>query len=66
MRFLMITWTDVFYGIGDFFQWCFKGMRVLAQSPNIILGLIIIFLLAYWCVKITQQNKKAEANGTYK
>jgi hypothetical protein len=66
MKLLMVTWTDVFYGIGTFFQWCFKGMRALGQFPNVIMGAIIIFLLAYWCVKIVQQNKKAEANGTYK
>ena len=63
---LMITMTDVFYGIGDFFQWIFKGMRVLGHGPNIILWIIIGFLLFYWTRQIMKQNKEAEKNGTYK
>jgi hypothetical protein len=66
MTLLMITWTDVFEATGSFFYWIFKGMRALGQSPNVIMGSIVIFLLAYWCVKIIQQNKKAVQNGTYK
>jgi hypothetical protein len=66
MKTLMITWTDIFEGTGTFFQWCFKGMRLLGQGPNIIISLTIIFLLTYWCLKIVKQNKEAERNGTYK
>jgi hypothetical protein len=66
MKALMITWTDIFNGIGGFFQWCFKGMRLLGQGPNVIISLTVIFLLTYWCIKIVQQNKEAERNGTYK
>jgi hypothetical protein len=66
MKLLMITWTDLFNGIGEFFYWCFKVMRTLGQGPNIIMGSIVIFLLAYWCVKIVQQNRKAAETGTYK
>ena len=66
MKLLMITWTDLFNGIGDFSYWCFKGIRALGQGPNIIMGGIVIFLLAYWTVKIVQQNKKAVQDGTYK
>ena len=62
---LMITWTDIFNWTGDFFYWCFRGMRKLEQLPNILLGGAIIFLLAYWCFKIVQQNKAAQRNGTY-
>ena len=66
MTLLIITWTDIFEKTGEAFYWCFSIMRKMAQSPNIICGSIIVFLLAYWCVKIFQQNKKAVANGTYK
>lgn len=66
MRALMITWTDIFEGTGTFFQWCFKGVRALGQGPNIILGGIVIFLLAYWSFKIIKQNKEAARNGTWK
>ncbi len=62
----MITWTDVFYATGDFFQWIFKGMRALGQGPNVILWIIIIGLIIYWPYRISQQNKEAERNGTLK
>jgi hypothetical protein len=62
----MITWTDVFNATGDFFYWIFKAIRGLGQLPNVVMGGIVIFLLAYWCIKITQQNKKAVQDGTYK
>ena len=42
MKMLMITWTDIFEGTGVFFQWIFKGMRVLGQSPNLIIWIMII------------------------
>jgi hypothetical protein len=66
MKLLMITWTDVFEATGSFFYCIFKFMRALGQGPNIIMGSLVIFALAYWTVKIMQQNKKAEQNGTYK
>ncbi len=47
MASLMITMTDVFYGIGDFSQMIFRGMKTLGHGPNIILWSIIAFLLAY-------------------
>lgn len=66
MKLLMITWTDVFEATGSFFYWIFKLMRALGQMPNVIMGSIVIFLLAYWTIKIMQQNKKAAQDGTYK
>ena len=45
MTSLMITMTDVFYGIGDFFlNLCLKEMDVLGHGPNIILWSIIVFI----------------------
>lgn len=64
MTSLMVTMTDVFYAIGDFSQWVFKGMRVLGHGPNIILWIIIAGLLAYWTRQIIKQNKEADKNGT--
>ena len=61
---LMITMTEVFYAIGDFFQWSFKGIRALGHGPNIIIWLIIGFLLAYWTLQIIKQTKEAKKNGT--
>ncbi|MBI3520751.1 MAG: hypothetical protein HY062_15540 [Bacteroidetes bacterium] len=64
MTSLMITMTDVFYGIGDFSQYVWKGMRVLGHGPNIVLWSIIIFLLIYQTLQIIKQNKEADKNGT--
>jgi hypothetical protein len=64
MTSLMITMTDVFYGIGDFSQYIWKGMRVLGHGPNIILWSIIAFLLVYQTLQIIKQNKEADKNGT--
>ena len=58
--------TDVFYAIGDFSQWVFKGMRVLGHGPNIVLWTIIAFLLVYQTLQIIKQNKEADKNGTLK
>ena len=61
---LMVTMTDVFYGIGDFSQMVFKGMRSLGHGPNIVLWIIIGVLLAYWTRQIIKQTKEADKNGT--
>ena len=64
MTSLMITMTDVFYGLGDFFQFLFKGIKALGHGPNIILWIIIFSLLVYWTLQIKKQNKEADRNGT--
>lgn len=66
MTSLMITMTDVFYGIAGFFQWIFKGMKVLGHGPNIIMWAIIAFLIGYQVVRMMKENKEAERNGTLK
>jgi hypothetical protein len=64
MKLLMITWTDVFYAIGDFFQWIFKGMRVLYQGPNIVIWILILGILVYWTLRLARYKKAAQRNGT--
>jgi hypothetical protein len=61
---LMITWTDFFEGCGSFFQWCFKGMRVLGHGPNWIISTLIIGILLYWCLRIVKYKKEAQRNST--
>lgn len=62
----MITWTDIFNGIGDFFMWTFKGMRALGHIPNVILWCIIASLLVYWVLQMKKHAKDADRNGTLK
>lgn len=61
---LLITWTDVFYAIGDFFEWIFKGMRVLGQGPNVIIWIGIVFAITYWTFRLNRYRKEAKRNGT--
>ncbi|MBX3164293.1 MAG: hypothetical protein KF900_07405 [Bacteroidetes bacterium] len=61
---LMITWTDIFYAIGNFFEWIFKGMRVLGQGPNVLISIFIIGLLGYWIYRLNKYSKEAKRNGT--
>lgn len=64
MASLMITMTDVFYALGDFSQWVFKGIKVLGHGPNIILWSIITGLLIYQVFRMMKENKEADKNGT--
>ena len=61
---LMITWTDIFEGIGVFFEWIFKGMRVLGHGPNVIIWILIVGILAYWTMRLSRYKKEARRNGT--
>jgi len=64
MNSLMITWTDIFYAIGDFFQWIFKGMRVLNQGPNVIIWILIIGAITYWTLRLNRYRKESHRNDT--
>ncbi len=64
MKLLMITWTDVFYAIGDFCQWVFKGVRFLGQGPNVIIWILILGILVYWTMRLNRYRKEAQRNGT--
>lgn len=61
---LIITWTDVFEGIGKFFQWTFKGMRALGQMPNVFISIFVIGMLVYWTIRLMKYKKIAQRNGT--
>lgn len=64
MTSLMITMTDVFYAIGDFSQWVFRGMKHLGHIPNVILWVFIFIMLVYQTRQIIKQTKEADKNGT--
>lgn len=63
----MITWTDIFNGIGDL---CTNGLfpilRAIGHKGNILCGGTIVVLLFYWMYKIPKLNKEAEEKGTLK
>lgn len=64
MKLLMITWTDVFEATGRFFQWIFKGMKMLGHVPNVIIWLLIIGILTYWTLRLNRYKKEAKRNST--
>ncbi len=64
MKSLMITWTDIFYGIGDFFQWLFKGIKALGHGPNVIIWIMIIGAIFYWTMRLNRYRKQASRNNT--
>lgn len=64
MTSLMLTWTDVFYAIGDFSLWVFAGMKKLGHGPNIVLWTIIFALLVIQTRRIIKETKEADRNGT--
>lgn len=64
MNQLMLTWTDVFYAIGDFFLWFFQGIKALNQIPNVIIWILILFAIVYWTVRLNRYKNQASRNGT--
>ena len=58
--------TDVFYGIGNFFQWTFKFMKGAGNVPNLIFWIIICSLIVVWLRMQAQFNNEAKQKGTLK
>ena len=44
----MITWTDIFEGIGRFSYSVFGFMKSLGHGPNFFISLFIIGILTSW------------------
>lgn len=65
MQSLVITWTDIFYGIGDACtNILFPILRILGHKPNVLLGGIIVGLLFYWMYRIQKYKKESVEKGT--
>ncbi len=56
--------TDVFNGIGDFFQWSFNLIRCLGNGPNIFFWLLIATLFVVWLRMQIKFNKEAKEKNT--
>ncbi len=55
---------EVFYAIGDFFGWVFKGIEFLGNTPNYLyIGVIFIFL-AVWTIKMLKHRKDNEEHAS--
>ena len=64
MKHLMVTWTDIFIGIGDFCQMIFRGMKMMGHGPNVFISIFIIGLLGYWIMRLLRYKKEAARNST--
>lgn len=58
--------TDVFNGIGSFFQWTFQFMKGLGNGPNLVFWLIICGLVVTWLRMQAKFNTEAKEKGTIK
>ncbi len=58
--------TDVWNGLGHFFQWTFGMMKALGNGPNMFFWILIIVLIGVWLRMQSKFNKEAEANNTLK
>lgn len=56
--------TDVFNGIGRFFQWIFTFMKGFGNGPNIFFWLLIGTLIIVWLRMQTKFNKEAKEKNT--
>jgi len=55
--------TDVFYGIGHFFQWTFQIMKHVGFAANLFFWLVIVSLVITWLGMQAKYNKEAKANN---
>ena len=46
--------TDVFYFIGDFFQWLFEVVSPVGNIPNVIFIIIMFIALIYWLIQLNK------------
>lgn len=58
--------TDIFYAIGDFFEWTFIYIEKLGMLPNKIFFSIGVVAMLIWLRQMVKYNKEAQQNGTLK
>lgn len=58
--------TDVFNGIGSFFQWTFQFMKGFGNGPNVVFWLIICSLIVVWLRMQAKYNTEAKEKGVLK
>jgi hypothetical protein len=58
--------TDIFNGIGNFFQWSFQFIKGSGNVPNVIFWIIICALVVVWLRMQARFNDEAKSKGTLK
>jgi hypothetical protein len=64
MTSLMITWTDIFEGIGTFSYSVFSLMRSLGHGPNFFISLFVIGMLGFWTMRLVKYRGQSKRNST--
>ncbi|QAR31715.1 hypothetical protein EQP59_10380 [Ornithobacterium rhinotracheale] len=49
--------TEIFFGIGDFFQWTFNALPPIGVFMGWLLSAVILGLLIWWCIQIVGFGK---------
>ena len=60
-----MTWSDIFYGIGDAFEVAFVGIEFLGDNFNWLIAVVGIILFGYWLKRQAKYDKEAKENDTY-
>ena len=55
--------TDIFNGLGHFFQWTFQFMPALGNKPNFLFWMVIVSLVITWLRMQKKFNKEAKEKG---
>jgi hypothetical protein len=52
--------NELWYAIGDLFEWSFKILPVLGNLPNILFSLIITGYFLYWMGQMRKHQRAGE------
>lgn len=58
--------TDIFFGLGDMFQWTFRNLLVpIGHVADWILFIVGSVLLVWWCIKLASFGNDRETEKDY-
>ncbi len=60
-----MNWTVFWYGIAAIFEFCFKILKKLYQTPNVLVWVMLACLLVFWTLQLRKHAKEAKRDGTY-
>lgn len=57
---------EIFFGIGDFFQWSFQFLPPIGIVANWICAFLVAGVLGYWMLRIIQAGKNDKRSVDYR
>ena len=61
-----MSFTEIIYGLGDFFYATFGIMEKLGNVGNVFFIVVGVVLILTWLKMMSSYNKEAAENGTLK